>query len=135
MKKLLIPLTLSLVFFGCAEIPKTPIYGPYYQIYMDENPVSEVTYSSANECEKISSKEIQTLDSNGRSLMSSGKMKMLCSSNSVKDRLTYQAEISEVLTGRKWEARFATVDSCNLVLRSLNGKSHTINCYVKQRSN
>ena len=117
-----------LTITGCVSIPKTPVYGPFLQTIVEEEPVVEVTYASDRECEQAANLEIKGFDANTTQQFASGKMRMLCAKNSAKDKLPNKAVIVEVVTGKKNEARFVSAAACMMVLASMKSKAHTIHC-------
>ncbi len=127
MRKIL-GLLLCVAISGCISLPKTPIYGQYLQTYYEEMPVVEIAYSSESECERSVNLEMQQLDANARQNVMSGRLRMLCSNNSLKDKLPNKSVLVELLTGRKIEARFVSNSACTLVLSELKSKAHTIEC-------
>lgn len=127
MKNILSLFVLAVLVSSCAPLPKVQVNGPYLQMYVNELPVVQVTYSSSDKCEQMANAEMQTMDVNSRRMVAQGQMQITCSGISQSDQLLHKASVTEILTNVKSEARFQSVDACQLIAPTLN-KSYKMTC-------
>ena len=110
-----------------ASMPVVPAFGTFGQIFVNDRAIMQLKYDSAADC-AASSNDPTQFDNSTKESLSSGKMRLACSQNSVGYLLPFIGTLTNITTNTNYEARFISVESCNALL-SIYSKNSPIYAY------
>lgn len=126
--KLLFLLCCVALLAACTTAPKVGAFGSYFQIYVNEEPVVEYAYRTTIQCEKVANSVMSGPDQNVQKQISSGAMRLACSSQSQFNKLPYMAKLVMVMTNEKYDARFKSITACRATSVRIKGDVEIIVC-------
>lgn len=86
----------------------------------------QLEYPDALSC-AVDTSQTQTLNAEAKKALIDGIIRFECSKYSLVDKLKYDFEVEEVLTGRRFPARAASYEACILIKGTID-KSMKYNC-------
>lgn len=129
--RLYLTFIVSLFVLGCAQVPRVTGFGPYFQMYMDEIPIVEISRASSLLCESDANTSIQLMDANSKQQIINGRTRLVCSVNTKSEQLKYATVLREVATGVRSEIRFNSRDACLMFKPKFNGNGVLMDCPLR----